>query len=79
MLADHKVMFFGNGSDKARDLIKSPNAIFIPDIVPLASDMIALAERDHARRNFIDIAYSTPRYLKDFQATKPRNPLATGL
>ena len=71
-LAWAKVAFFGNGSEKARKVITSPDAIFIPDVVPLASDMIALAERSYARREFIDLAYSTPEYLKDFQAIKPK-------
>lgn len=71
-LADREVVFFGNGSDKARDVIMSPNARFIEGIVPLATDMLALAERAYASRNFIDLAYSTPNYLKDFQATKPK-------
>lgn len=71
-LARAKVAFFGNGSEKARKVITSPDAIFIPDVVPLASDMIALAERSYARREFIDLAYSTPEYLKDFQAIKPK-------
>ena len=69
------VVFFGNGSDKARTVITSANAQFIPDIVPLATDMIALAERSHLQRDFIDLAYSTPNYLKDFQATKPKSQL----
>lgn len=67
-----RMLFFGNGSDKAREVIKVSNAVFIPDVVPLATDMIALAERDHMQRRFIDLAYSTPNYLKDFQATKPK-------
>lgn len=71
-LARAKVAFFGNGSEKARKVITSSDAIFIPDVVPLASDMIALAERSYARREFIDLAYSTPEYLKDFQAIKPK-------
>ncbi|MCM1297096.1 MAG: tRNA (adenosine(37)-N6)-threonylcarbamoyltransferase complex dimerization subunit type 1 TsaB, partial [Muribaculaceae bacterium] len=71
-LSQGKVMFFGNGSDKARDLIKSPNAIFIPDIVPLATDMTALADLAYSRREFIDSAYSVPKYLKEFQAVKPK-------
>lgn len=69
------VLFFGDGSTKAKDLIKAPNAEFVPDVDPLAVDMIALAERAYARKNFIDLAYSTPNYIKDFQATKPKNPL----
>ncbi len=70
-----KILMFGSGSDKARDLIKAPNVEFIPDIHPLAIDMIALAEQAYARRDFLDIAYSIPNYIKDFQTTKPKNPV----
>ena len=69
---NRKVLFFGNGSDKARDLIKADNVEFIPDIHPLAIDMIALAERAYSQRQFMDIAYSVPNYIKDFQATTPK-------
>lgn len=64
--------FFGNGSDKARDVIKAPNAFFIPGITPLATDMMALADLAYSKRDFLDLAYCTPEYLKDFQATKPK-------
>lgn len=67
-------LFFGDGSDKAKAVITAPNAIFVPGVTPLAVDMVALSEQAYARRNFIDVAYSTPEYLKDFQATKPRKP-----
>lgn len=70
-----KVLFFGDGSDKARDVITAPNAEFISGIVPLAIDMIALSEQAYAKRDFLDTAYSTPYYIKDFQATKAKNPL----
>jgi len=72
LLSKGKIAFFGNGSDKARHVLTSENAVFIPDVVPLATDMIALAERSYCRREFIDLAYSTPEYLKEFQATKPK-------
>lgn len=69
------VLFFGNGSDKARELLGSrPSAQFVPDVQPLAVDMVALAELKWNRREFLDLAYSTPDYLKDFQATRPRKP-----
>lgn len=71
-LANGKVLFMGNGSDKAKDIITSPNAVFLPDIVPLASNMLPLAEQAFARKDFLDLAYSVPTYLKDFQATKPK-------
>ena len=52
------------------------NAVFIPDVNPLAVDMVALSERSWREKDFLDLAYSTPLYLKDFQATKPRNLFA---
>lgn len=68
-----QVLFFGDGSDKFRPLMTAPNAVFVNDIRPLAIDMIALAEQAYARRDFLDTAYCTPWYIKDFQATKPKN------
>lgn len=73
-LAAGPVAFFGDGSGKARELIGgNPNAIFIPDVSPLAADMVALSERAFRDGDLLDLAYSTPLYLKEFQATKPRN------
>ena len=67
-----KVLFFGNGSGKTREILTSSNAVYIDDIMPTAADMVALSERAYARKEFIDTAYSTPMYLKEFQATKPK-------
>lgn len=70
--------FFGDGAAKARELLenaaskKGIKAVFVDNVTPLAVDMIALAERAHMRRDFLDLAYSVPTYLKDFQATKPK-------
>lgn len=69
------VLLFGDGSDKALEVVKAPNVRHVPDITPLAVDMVALAERAYARREFIDLAYSTPMYLKDFQATIPKSKI----
>ena len=57
-------------------MITAPNAEFVPDIRPLAIDMIALSEQAYTRREFLDTAYSTPDYIKDFQATKPKDRLS---
>ncbi len=67
--------FFGDGSTKAREVITAENALWIQGVEPLASDMLALAERAYHQRDFLDLAYSTPIYLKDFQATKPKSLL----
>ena len=70
---DRKLVFFGNGSDKAKDILNIPNAKFIQKIKPEAVNMMALSERSFRNNNFIDIAYSTPDYLKEFQSTTPKN------
>lgn len=72
ILESHKVVFMGNGSPKARDVIKHPNAIFIDGVKPVAVDMLALSEKAFRESRFIDVAYSTPLYLKEFQATTPK-------
>ena len=69
---DSKLLIFGNGSDKARDIIKRGNVQFIEGVKPVALDMIALSEKSFRENDFIDVAYSTPLYLKDFQATTPK-------
>ncbi len=73
--ADKKMVFIGNGSDKAKDIIKLPNAKFISGIKPEAVNMMALAERAFKNNDFIDVAYSTPQYLKEFQSTTPKNKI----
>ena len=73
LLPNHKIAFFGDGAFKCKDIITHPNAIFIPDIHPLASGMIDLSLSAFKANNFEDIAYFEPFYLKDFVATKPKN------
>ena len=65
----------GNGSDKAREVLKHDRMRFIAGIKPVALEMMALAEKAFREQQFIDVAYSTPLYLKEFQATKPKNPI----
>ena len=65
----------GNGSDKAREVLNHDNMRFIAGIKPVALEMMALAEKAYREQQFIDVAYSTPLYLKEFQATKPKNPI----
>lgn len=64
--------FMGNAIEKARTVITHPNARWVEGVQPLASDMLALSEKAFRAGDFIDVAYSTPQYLKDFQATQPR-------
>lgn len=65
----------GNGSDKAREVLTHERMRFIAGVKPVALEMMALAEKAYRENQFIDVAYSTPLYLKEFQATKPKNPI----
>lgn len=74
-LDSHPIYFFGDGSEKCADIIKHPNAHFIKDVRAMASDMMALAIQAYNRQDFVDVAYFTPFYLKDFIAKLPKNPI----
>ena len=71
----YTLVAMGNGSDKAREVLKHEHMRFIAGIKPVALEMMALAEKAYREQQFIDVAYSTPLYLKEFQATKPKNPI----
>lgn len=71
----YTLVLMGNGSDKAQQVLTRDGVRFISGVKPVAVDMLALAERAYRAQDFIDVAYSTPLYLKEFQATKPKNPL----
>lgn len=74
-LDEHPVYFFGDGSEKCKDVIQHPNAHFLPNIVPLAKHMMPLAERALARGEIKDTAYFEPFYLKEFVAIKSKSLL----
>jgi len=69
ILAEQKVYFFGNGAEKCKAVLTHPNAVFLENIVPLAENMITLAEQKFAGKQFEDTAYFEPFYLKEFQAS----------
>lgn len=77
---DKRLIFGGNGIEKLKRIVNlelSDHKI-LSDIYPLATSMLPLAEQAYRNNNFCDIAYSTPFYLKDFQATKPKRGLKKG-
>ena len=71
--ADKKLLFVGNGSGKWKELKQMPGAHYLCDLKPEAVNMVALSELAFRKGEFLDVAYSTPLYLKEFQATTPKN------
>jgi tRNA threonylcarbamoyladenosine biosynthesis protein TsaB len=72
-LKDREVCFFGNGAAKCQETIDSENAVFLPDVQPLASEMVLLAEQAFNEKQFENVAYYDPFYLKEFHATIAKN------
>jgi len=70
-----KIIFFGNGADKCREVIKRNNSAFIPGFSVSAAYMLIPAFQALRDNHFEDIAYFEPFYLKDFITSKPRNSI----
>lgn len=75
LLEAGRVVFFGNGADKCREVIRHPNAIFIDGVHPSAASMRGPALSAFSEKRFEDVAYFEPYYLKDFLATIPKKLL----
>ncbi|MDX1461623.1 MAG: tRNA (adenosine(37)-N6)-threonylcarbamoyltransferase complex dimerization subunit type 1 TsaB [Marinirhabdus sp.] len=65
-LAKGTVCFLGSGAQKFQELCDHQNAIFQTDVLPSAKDMIGMAEEKFENKEFEDVAYFEPFYLKDF-------------
>lgn len=71
VLAEHEVVFFGDGAAKCESVIRHPNAHFVADIVPDAQYMGLLVENGLGKRiEGKEIAYYDPMYLKEFVAAQ---------
>jgi len=75
ILNNRKIVFFGNGIEKCRKVIRHENAIFVEQFNPLARYMADISYSYFLKKNFVNMAYFEPFYLKDFIATTPKNLL----
>ncbi len=72
-LSEHRVIFFGNGSGKCRGIISGTNAFFRDDFSLSASYLHIPSVNAMRNRQFEDVAYFEPYYLKEFIATIPKS------
>lgn len=68
ILNQGKVHFIGNGVEKFKELCSHKNAIFVEGRLPSAEQMISLSNTKFEKKDFEDVAYFEPFYLKDFMA-----------
>ncbi|SEM98603.1 tRNA threonylcarbamoyladenosine biosynthesis protein TsaB [Chryseobacterium taichungense] len=69
---DKRVIFVGDGAKKARQVLQLPNADFNEDIYPSAQFLIKKTLEKIDKKEFEDIAYFEPFYLKDFHGVKKK-------
>ncbi len=73
ILAEKSMVFFGNGAEKCKEVLgNNPNAYFYDDMTASAAFLIPLAEQLFEAKNFENLAYFEPFYLKDFVAGAPK-------
>ncbi|MEG0499859.1 MAG: tRNA (adenosine(37)-N6)-threonylcarbamoyltransferase complex dimerization subunit type 1 TsaB [Rikenellaceae bacterium] len=71
---DHDFIIFGDGAKKCADIL-SVRSVILENIAPSARNMTKLAYDKFLKKEFADIAYFEPLYLKDFiGTTKKKNP-----
>lgn len=76
--ADRKIIFFGEGSLKLKDVIKRNNIEFAEDFVMSSTHLRVPSFKAIKEGKFEDVAYFEPLYLKDFITTiQKKNLLGT--
>lgn len=65
-LGTGKMVFFGEGAGKCKNVIAHPNAMFKDELRMSAKGLISPAEQAFTEGHFEDVAYFEPLYLKDF-------------
>ena len=70
-LLKNKLVFFGNGASKCKEVISSEKAEFIDNVICSSENMLELSEKAFNNSYFEDVAYFEPFYLKNFVATIP--------
>jgi tRNA threonylcarbamoyladenosine biosynthesis protein TsaB len=66
-----KIVFFGDGALKCKNIIKRSNIFFVDEYRISASHMQKPAYRLFKEHKYEDVAYFEPFYLKDFITSKP--------
>jgi tRNA threonylcarbamoyladenosine biosynthesis protein TsaB len=69
-----KVLYFGDGAEKCREVLEPKGFEFVKDVQASAKGMVKLAAQKFVADDFVDTAYFEPFYLKDFVAGKKKKP-----
>ncbi|WP_029295991.1 tRNA (adenosine(37)-N6)-threonylcarbamoyltransferase complex dimerization subunit type 1 TsaB [Chryseobacterium hispalense] len=70
---DKKILFVGDGARKSKEILQLPNADFNEEVYPSAQYLIRKSIEKIDKKEFEDVAYFEPFYLKDFHGVKKKN------
>jgi tRNA threonylcarbamoyladenosine biosynthesis protein TsaB len=73
-LEGKKILFVGDGAKKAEEILQISGADFKADVYPSAKYLIKKSVEKFNRKDFEDVAYFEPFYLKDFHGVKKKSP-----
>lgn len=69
-LSTHKIIFFGDGAEKCQAVLgNNPNAQFLNGFTNSATHLTKQAAERFVIRDFVDVVYFEPFYLKEFLVT----------
>lgn len=72
-LAQHQIVFFGNGAEKCSDVIQHPHARFISNVYPQASALGLIAGQRLKENRIEKLNEFEPMYVKGFVAKQARS------
>jgi len=65
------VYFIGDSNEKVKSVVTKSNFVFLDNhIYPSANEMSSLSYKKYQEKDFVDVAYFEPYYLKDFLFAK---------
>ena len=71
-----QLYFVGDCQAKVQSVLQQPNFHFLPSLIyPSAKNMVAMGYAKFLEKDFEDVAYYEPFYLKDFVGTTPKKQL----
>lgn len=71
-LENKKILFIGDGAKKAAEILQIAGAEFNSEVYPSAKYLIKKSVEKFNKKEFEDVAYFEPYYLKEFQGVKKK-------
>lgn len=71
-LNEKRTYFIGDGVLKTKEILNHSNAVFVEGKLPSAKEMASLSYAKYQQKDFENVAYFEPFYLKDFVSGKKK-------